>query len=116
MSENSLISFNQDGTSVAPKTPAERVKEKLITLLTTHRGDLPNNLNYGTDVHKMTMFPINTAFQDTLTQEVRAAVAEWLSYVNILSVSADKQGNGLLKVSVYYSLGEDISDEIEFVA
>ncbi len=116
MSENNLIEIDEDGISVHPKTPEEKVKEKLIILLKTKKGEQPADLEYGTELHTLIHYPVKDAVTRAATAEVRNAVATYMSYVIILEVTTDdvKEGSGLMAFTVRYMLGSNFEDLAKF--
>jgi len=115
MSDNGIITFNSDGTSTAPLTSEEIVREKLLTLLQTRKGERPNEPTFGVDVERLIMWPNNDGLSEVALAEVRNAVAEWLPYVTITQVTVESNvRTGLKKISIYYAITGDLTGLVEF--
>ncbi len=115
MALNGIVQFNTNGTSAFPKTPEEIVKEKLIFLLTTHRGDRENNNSFGSNLHHLSFLPNDVALQQAADKEVRNAIQEFMPFVIVDQVSAVKESNnGLVQYKVEYTLASGFEDNIEF--
>ena len=110
---NSTISFNKNGTSSQVLTPEEIVKQRLVFLLETSRGELPNRLDYGADLISFTFVPIDNRSKSNLRIAVTAAIGQFMPYVLVDNIEIINSGYGFLRFELFYTLSDSFKDSVE---
>jgi len=111
MSLNSVITFNEDGTSQVPEDIYAEIKEKIIILLNTKKGEVPNDLDYGTELYKLVDYPKTYSLGQAIENEIRQAIGIYIPEVTIIAIIRNYDTQGLIKITVKYSIG-NVSDLI----
>jgi phage baseplate assembly protein W len=106
----SLIKFAEDGGSVQTNSSTRVVKEKLTFLLLANKGEIPNDLNYGTDLVQFCFRPLDAALRGIIESVIRAEVAINMPYVTIKELAFREDLAGILAFSVFYELAEGFED------
>jgi len=114
---SSIISFNIAGEGVVQKTSEDIVKEKLRFLLTTNKGEIPNNPGYGADLQHFIHLPMDDSLLVGLENTIRIEVALEMPYVIIKSVVVDRgiTTQGILAFTLNYELAEGFEDSVQVV-
>lgn len=105
---NSIISFDSGSGESAPSTE-DIVKQKLTFFLSTNKGEVPNNPDYGANLIMFTHLPLNQGLVDSIDAVIKAELGMWFPYVTVEGIDkiVDKD-NGKMAFTLYYTLNEKI--------
>lgn len=77
--------------------------DRLLTLLSTNKGQRPMLPDYGTDVGAA-MFENDNDFPTAVKTAIHNAVGRWMPDISVLSIDLDTLNNGQVNVSVVIEL------------
>lgn len=94
--------FTKSETSYpAQAVDNELVRQSLLQILATGRGERVMRPDFGADVHKYLFDSLDTGLEDLVSTEVRAAIGKYEPRVAVQSVQVDR-GDTSLVVTVTY--------------
>lgn len=95
------------------KTLLEQTKSNIKNLLLTNKGERLGNPTFGTNLLSLVFTQENTDLESRVEEEIRAAMSEWLPFVNIISIETNFSNNNMSTaiVNLRFSLNVDLTSE-----
>jgi len=92
------ITRSSTGWFAQTHTTAHAIRNNLINLLLTHKGERPMNPRFGSNLHKVVFEQNDDSIQEKIDGAVRTAVAEYLPFVVIDAVQTAREN---IDVNIY---------------
>ena len=95
------------------KTALEQAKSNIKNLLLTNKGERLGNPTFGTNLLSLVFSQENTDLESRVEEEIRAAMGEWLPFINIISIETNFSDNNMSTaiVNLRFSLNVDLTTE-----
>jgi phage baseplate assembly protein W len=111
---NSIITFS-NGSSDQQTNAGLIAKEKIKFILTTQKGEIPNDPEYGADLNHFCFMPVDDVVKMLIETTCRAEIARYLSYVTIQKLAFRSTQQGVLDFTLYYELMPGWEDNVDIV-
>ena len=107
------LTHTQSGFFNRTKTLLEQTKSNIKCLLLTNKGERLGNPTFGTNLLSLVFSQENTDLESSVEEEIRAAMGEWLPFVNIISIETNFSNNNMSTavVNLKFSLNLDLTAE-----
>lgn len=112
LSGNEVISFDPTGISSQVKSLPDIVKSKIKRLLSTRKGEYPDNLNYGVNIHMYVLYPATPELLEAMRTDVNMALSEFLPYVIVRQIVREDTKEAYA-LKVYYNLMDGYEDMVD---
>ena len=95
------------------KTALEQAKSNIKNLLLTNKGERLGNPTFGTNLLSLVFSQENTDLESRVEEEIRAAMGEFLPFINIVSIetSFSDTNNDVAIVRLRFTLDVDVTSE-----
>ena len=107
------LTHTQEGYFKRTKTALEQAKSNIKNLLLTNKGERLGNPNFGTNLLSLVFTQENTDLEARVEEEIRAAMAEFLPFINIVSIATNFSDNDMSTaiVDLIFTLNVDVTSE-----
>ena len=107
------MTYTSNGFFNRTKTALEQAKSNIKNLLLTNKGERLGNPTFGTNLLSLVFSQENTDLESSVEEEIRAAMGEWLPFVNIISIETNFSNNNMSTavVNLKFSLNVDLTAE-----
>ena len=108
-----------EGYFASTKTTLQAVKNNLINLLKTERGERYFQPSLGLNLRSFLFQPIVPGLEDTIKEEIMSTMSLWLPFVNVKNMivsitESDSVDRNKIKIDITFSLS-DIPNVLESV-
>ena len=95
------------------KTALEQAKSNIKNLLLTNKGERLGNPTFGTNLLSLVFSQENTDLESRVEEEIRAAMSEFLPYINIKSIETNfsDTNKDTAVVNLVFTLNVDVTAE-----
>jgi|TARA_R100000081_G_scaffold54196_2_gene26490 phage baseplate assembly protein W len=95
------------------KTALEQAKSNIKNLLLTNKGERLGNPTFGTNLLSLVFSQENTDLESRVEEEIRAAMGEFLPFINIVSIetSFSDTNKDVAIVRLRFTLDVDVTSE-----
>ena len=95
------------------KTALEQAKSNIRNLLLTNKGERLGNPTFGTNLLSLVFSQENTDLESRVEEEIRAAMSEFLPYINIKSIETNfsDTNKDTAVVNLVFTLNVDVTAE-----
>ena len=107
------LTYTQDGYFKRTKTALEQAKSNIKNLLLTNKGERLGNPTFGTNLLSLVFSQENTDLESRDEEEIRAAMSEFLPYINIKSIETNfsDTNKDTAVVNLVFTLNVDVTAE-----
>ena len=107
------LTHTQEGYFKRTKTALEQAKSNIKSLLLTNKGERLGNPTFGTNLLSLVFSQENTDLESRVEEEIRAAMGEWLPFINIISIETNFSDNNMSTaiVNLRFTLNVDTTSE-----
>ena len=107
------LTYTQDGYFRRTKTALEQAKSNIKNLLLTNKGERLGNPTFGTNLLSLVFSQENTDLESRVEEEIRAAMSEFLPYINIKSIETNfsDTNKDTAVVNLVFTLNVDVTAE-----
>ena len=107
------LTYTQDGYFKRTKTALEQAKSNIKNLLLTNKGERLGNPTFGTNLLSLVFSQENTDLESRVEEEIRAAMSEFLPYINIKSIETNfsDTNKDTAVVNLVFTLNVDVTAE-----
>jgi len=107
------LAHNQSGFFKRTKTALQQSKSNIKNLLLTNKGERLANPTFGTNLLSLVFSQENTDLESKVEEEIRAAMGEFLPFINIVSIETNFSNNNMSTavVNLRFSLNVDLTSE-----
>ena len=109
------LTHTQDGYFKRTKTALEQAKSNIKSLLLTNKGERLGNPTFGSNLLSVIFGHENTDVESKIEEEIRAAMGEWLPFINIVSIESNfsNTNRNAVNVSLRFTLNVDVTSEAD---
>jgi len=107
------LTYTNNGFFNRTKTALEQAKSNIKNLLLTNKGERLGNPTFGTNLLSVVFTQENTDLESRVEEEIRAAMGEFLPFINIVSIEtkfSDLNINRAI-VNIRFTLDVDLTSE-----
>ena len=83
------LTYTSNGFFNRTKTALEQAKSNIKSLLLTNKGERLGNPTFGTNLLSVVFTQENTDLESRVEEEIRAAMSEFLPFINIVSIETN---------------------------
>ena len=107
------LTHTQEGYFKRTKTALEQAKSNIRNLLLTNKGERLGNPTFGTNLLSLVFTQENTELEDRVEEEIRASMAEFLPFINIVSIETNfsEENMSTAIVNLRFTLNVDTTSE-----
>ena len=107
------LTHTQNGFFNRTKTALEQAKSNIKNLLLTNKGERLGNPTFGTNLLSLVFSQENTDLESRVEEEIRAAMGEFLPFINIVSIetSFSDTNKDVAIVRLRFTLDVDVTSE-----
>tara|TARA_B100001778_G_scaffold119802_1_gene98415 strand:+ start:426 stop:845 length:420 start_codon:yes stop_codon:yes gene_type:complete len=107
------LTYTSNGFFNRTKTALEQAKSNIKNLLLTNKGERLGNPNFGTNLLSLVFSQENTDLESRVEEEIRAAMSEFLPFINVVSIETIFSDNNMSTaiVNLTFSLNVDLTSE-----
>ena len=107
------LTHTQEGYFKRTKTALEQAKSNIKNLLLTNKGERLGNPTFGTNLLSLVFTQENTDLEARVEEEIRASMAEFLPFINIVSIETNfsEENMSTAIVSLRFTLNVDTTSE-----
>jgi len=107
------LSHTQEGYFRRTKTALEQAKSNIRNLLLTNKGERLGNPTFGTNLLSLVFTQENTDLEARVEEEIRASMAEFLPFINIVSIETNfsEENMSTAIVNLRFTLNVDTTSE-----
>ena len=107
------LTHTQDGYFKRTKTALEQAKSNIKSLLLTNKGERLGNPTFGSNLLSVVFGHENTDVESRIEEEIRAAMGEWLPFINIVSIESNfsNTNRNAVNVNLRFTLNVDVTSE-----
>ena len=107
------LTHTQEGYFRRTKTALEQAKSNIRNLLLTNKGERLGNPTFGTNLLSLVFTQENTDLEARVEEEIRASMAEFLPFINIVSIETNFSDNDMSTaiVDLIFTLNVDVTSE-----
>ncbi len=109
------LTYTQDGYFKRTKTALEQAKSNIKSLLLTNKGERLGNPTFGSNLLSVVFGHENTDVESRIEEEIRAAMDEWLPFINIVSIESKFSDTNInaVNVNLRFTLNVDLTSEAD---
>ena len=107
------LTYTSNGFFNRTKTALEQAKSNIKNLLLTNKGERLGNPTFGTNLLSVVFTQENTDLESRVEEEIRAAMGEWLPFINIVNIETNFSDNDMSTaiVDLIFTLNVDVTSE-----
>ena len=107
------LTHTQEGYFKRTKTALEQAKSNIRNLLLTIKGERLGNPKFGTNLLSLVFTQENTDLEARVEEEIRASMAEFLPFINIVSIETNfsEENMSTAIVNLRFTLNVDTTSE-----
>tara|TARA_B100000575_G_C22956246_1_gene552804 strand:- start:451 stop:870 length:420 start_codon:yes stop_codon:yes gene_type:complete len=107
------LTHTQEGYFRRTKTALEQAKSNIRNLLLTNKGERLGNPTFGTNLLSLVFTQENTDLEARVEEEIRAAMSEFLPFINIVSIETNfsEENMSTAIVNLRFTLNVDTTSE-----
>ena len=107
------LTHTQEGYFKRTKTALEQAKSNIKNLLLTNKGERLGNPTFGTNLLSLVFTQENTDLEARVEEEIRASMAEFLPFINIVSIETNfsEENMSTAIVNLRFTLNVDTTSE-----
>ena len=107
------LTHTQEGYFKRTKTALEQAKSNIRNLLLTNKGERLGNPTFGTNLLSLVFTQENTDLEARVEEEIRASMAEFLPFINIVSIETNfsEENMSTAIVNLRFTLNVDTTSE-----
>ena len=107
------LTHTQEGYFKRTKTALEQAKSNIRNLLLTNKGERLGNPTFGTNLLSLVFTQENTDLEARVEEEIRASMAEFLPFINIVSIETNfsEENMSTAIVNLWFTLNVDTTSE-----
>ena len=107
------LTHTQNGFFNRTKTLLEQTRSNIKNLLLTNKGERLGNPTFGTNLLSVVFTQENTDLESRVEEEIRAAMGEWLPFINIVNIETNFSDDNMSTaiVNLRFSLNVDLTAE-----
>tara|TARA_R100000008_G_C3533391_1_gene140588 strand:- start:59 stop:478 length:420 start_codon:yes stop_codon:yes gene_type:complete len=107
------LTYTSNGFFNRTKTALEQAKSNIKNLLLTNKGERLGNPTFGTNLLSVVFTQENTDLESRVEEEIRAAMGEWLPFINIVNIETNFSDDNMSTaiVNLRFSLNVDLTAE-----
>ena len=107
------MTHTQNGFFNRTKTALEQAKSNIRNLLLTNKGERLGNPTFGTNLLSLVFSQENTDLESRVEEEIRAAMGEFLPFINIVSIETNfsDTNKDVANVNLRFTLNVDVTSE-----
>ena len=107
------LTHTQNGYFNRTKTALEQAKSNIKSLLLTNKGERLGNPTFGSNLISVLFGHENTDVESRIEEEIRAAMDEWLPFINIVSIESTFSdiNRNVVNVDLRFTLNVDLTSE-----
>ena len=107
------LTHTQNGYFNRTKTALEQAKSNIKNLLLTNKGERLGNPTFGSNLISVLFGHENTDVESRIEEEIRAAMDEWLPFINIVSIESTFSdiNRNVVNVDLRFTLNVDLTSE-----
>ena len=107
------LTHTQEGYFKRTKTALEQAKSNIRNLLLTNKGERLGYPTFGTNLLSLVFTQENTDLEARVEEEIRASMAEFLPFINIVSIETNfsEENMSTAIVNLRFTLNVDTTSE-----
>ena len=107
------LTYTSNGFFNRTKTALEQAKSNIKNLLLTNKGERLGNPTFGTNLLSVVFTQENTDLESRVEEEIRAAMGEFLPFINIVSIETNFSDENMSTaiVNLRFTLNVDVTSE-----
>ena len=107
------LTHTQNGFFNRTKTALEQARSNIKNLLLTNKGERLGNPTFGTNLLSLVFSQENTDLEARVEEEIRAAMSEFLPFINIVSIETNFSDENMSTaiVNLRFTLNVDVTSE-----
>tara|TARA_R100001082_G_C4280490_1_gene123680 strand:- start:96 stop:515 length:420 start_codon:yes stop_codon:yes gene_type:complete len=107
------MTYTSNGFFNRTKTALEQAKSNIKNLLLTNKGERLGNPTFGTNLLSVVFTQENTDLESRVEEEIRAAMGEFLPFINIVNIETNFSDDNMSTaiVNLRFSLNVDLTAE-----
>ena len=107
------LTHTQEGYFKRTKTALEQAKSNIKNLLLTNKGERLGNPTFGTNLLSLVFTQENTDLEARVEEEIRESMAEFLPFINIVSIETNfsEENMSTAIVNLRFTLNVDTTSE-----
>jgi phage baseplate assembly protein W len=107
------LTYTNNGFFNRTKTALEQAKSNIKNLLLTNKGERLGNPTFGTNLLSVVFTQENTDLESRVEEEIRAAMSEFLPFINIVNIETNFSDDNMSTaiVNLRFSLNVDLTAE-----
>ena len=107
------LTHTRNGYFNRTKTSLEQAKSNIKSLLLTNKGERLGNPTFGSELLSVVFGHENTDVENRIEEAIRAAIDEWLPFINIESIESNFSdvNRNAVNVSLKFTLNVDLTNE-----
>ena len=107
------LDVSREGVFKRTKTALEQAKSNIKNLLLTNKGERLGNPTFGTNLLSLAFSQENTDLESRVEEEIRAAMSEFLPFINIVNIETNFSDENMSTaiVNLRFTLNVDVTSE-----
>ena len=107
------LTHTHNGFFNRTKTALEQAKSNIKNLLLTNKGERLGNPTFGTNLLSLVFSQENTDLEARVEEEIRAAMSEFLPFINIVNIETNFSDENMSTaiVNLRFTLNVDVTSE-----
>ncbi len=109
------LDYGSQGFFNKTKTTLQQTRSNIRNLLLTIKGERLGNPTFGSNLLSVIFGHENTDVESRIEEEIRAAMGEWLPFINIVSIESNfsNTNRNAVNVSLRFTLNVDVTSEAD---
>ncbi|MDC3304858.1 GPW/gp25 family protein [bacterium] len=107
------LTYTSEGYFRRTKTALEQARSNIKNLLLTNKGERLGNPTFGTNLLSLVFSQENTDLESRVEEEIRAAMSEFLPFINIVNIETNFSDENMSTaiVNLRFTLNVDVTSE-----
>mgnify|MGYP001309067410 CR=1 FL=1 len=107
------LTYTSEGYFKRTKTALEQARSNIKNLLLTNKGERLGNPKFGTNLLSLVFSQENTDLESRVEEEIRAAMSEFLPFINIVNIETNFSDENMSTaiVNLRFTLNVDVTSE-----
>ena len=107
------LTYGNSGFFNRTKTALQQAKSNIKNLLLTNKGERLGNPTFGTNLLSLVFTQENTDLEARVEEEIRAAMSEFLPFINIVNIETNFSDENMSTaiVNLRFTLNVDVTSE-----
>tara|TARA_R110002049_G_scaffold1296_4_gene9767 strand:+ start:467 stop:886 length:420 start_codon:yes stop_codon:yes gene_type:complete len=107
------LTYTSEGYFKRTKTALEQARSNIKNLLLTNKGERLGNPTFGTNLLSLVFSQENTDLESRVEEEIRAAMSEFLPFINIVNIETNFSDENMSTaiVNLRFTLNVDVTSE-----